>query len=182
MRSMGTDDDVTTYLVYAKERTEGGTTTYIYRSVDIHVTLAAAGENAPEREVEVTAALPVSKSYEHINFGVWAALGEAAKSGNQDVTALGTGFVSSIGDGMTGADMPNNGTASYRGNWVATVQAAHEDGEGAIRMGDGVATLSADFGKGDITATLMGLATLEGDITGNRFSGTRRRWEPTPSI
>ena len=33
--------------------------------------------------------------------------------------------------------------------------------------------LTADFGDGDITATLTDLATLEGDITGNTFAGTK---------
>ena len=38
---------------------------------------------------------------------------------------LGIGFVQNYsGSGLTGADMPNNGSATYSGNWVATVQAS----------------------------------------------------------
>ena len=58
---------------------------------------------------QVRAALPVAIDYKHIHFGVWAALGAAETSGSQDLSDLGIGFVQSIGDGLTGADMPNNG-------------------------------------------------------------------------
>ena len=44
------------------------------------------------------------------------------------------------------ADMPNNGGATYNGNWVATVRAADPDGEGDITLEDGPASLMADFG------------------------------------
>ena len=164
------NDDTNTkeYVVETTILTQAGTTMTTYTEVDV----GAPFENSDD-DLLVRAALPEATAYEHINFGVWTALGEAAKSGAQDITALGTGFVSSIGDGMTGDDMPNNGDATYTGNWVATVRAADVDGEGAIRMRDGAATLTADFGKGDITAMLMGLARLDGDITGNAFSGNK---------
>ena len=74
---------------------------------------------------------------------------------------------------MTGEDMPNNGGATYSGNWVATVRAAHEDGNGAIKLTSGAAELTADFGKETISAILTDLATLSGDISGNTFSGTK---------
>ena len=155
---------------------EGGTTTYTYRRVVVLV-----DHDSDEGGVEgdgtdmrtVTAALPEATEYKHINFGIWAALGEAEKNGSHEPAALGVGFVDSIGDGMTGADMPNNGDATYKGDWVATVRAADGDGDGDISLEHGEATLTADFGDGDITATLTGLATLEGDITGNTFSGKK---------
>ena len=83
---------------------------------------------------KVRAALPVAIDYKHIHFGVWAALGAAEKSGSQELSDLGIGFVQSIGDGLTGADMPNNGTANYSGSWVAAVQAEEEDGNGVISL------------------------------------------------
>ena len=64
----------------------------------------------------------------------------------------------------------------YNGNWVAAVRVADEDGNGKISLTNGGASLTADFGKGDITARLMGLATLTGKITEdkiNTFSGTK---------
>ena len=65
------------------------------------------------------------RSYKHIHFGVWAALGAAEKDGTQELSDLGIGFVQSIGDGLSGADMPNNGTGMlHEGNWVAAVQAS----------------------------------------------------------
>ena len=111
--------------------------------------------------------------YKHIHFGVWAALGEAEKNGTQELSDLGIGFVQSIGDGLSGADMPNNGGAMYSGNWAAAVQAADEDGNGDISLVHGAAMLDADFSKATITATLTGLATLEGTVDTNTFSGTK---------
>ena len=111
--------------------------------------------------------------YKHIHFGVWAALGAAEKSGLQELSDLGIGFVQSIGDGLTGADMPNNGTANYSGSWVAAVQAAEEDGNGVISLKYGSAGLEANLTKATITANLDGLAKLEGAIDTNTFSGTK---------
>ena len=69
--------------------------------------------------------------------------------------------------------MPNNGSASYSGNWVATVRTADPDGDGDIVLEHGAATLGADFDKDEISALLTGLATLSGDISGNEISGTK---------
>ena len=151
------------------------TTTYTYSDVGIHVAVDTDGDSttAPVN-VEVTAKIPEATAYKHIHFGVWAALGDAEKDGTQEIDGLGIGFVQNFSDsGMTGADMPNNGTADYTGNWVATVQAADEDGNGDITLENGVATIAADFGEGDITATLEELATLTGKIAGNQFTGTK---------
>ena len=63
--------------------------------------------------------------------------------------------------------MPNFGKADYSGNWAATVQ----DMNGDINLRSGPASVAAEFEDGDITATLDGLATLTGDISGNTFSG-----------
>ena len=125
--------------------------------------------------VAVTAKLPEATDYDHIHFGVWAALGDAEEDGAQEVDDLGIGFVQNIvtGGSMTGADMPNNGTADYTGNWVATVQEADDDGNGDISLTSGVATIAADFEDGEIIATLEALATLTGRIAGNSFSGTK---------
>ena len=171
-----TDDDATVYLVYDSERSEDGTTTYVYRAVDIHITLASRG--VPDtvgfvdtRDVEVTVSLADPTDYKHINFGVWAGLGEAEKNGIQAIADLGVGFVQSIGDGMTTDDMPNHGNAMYNGDWVAAVQKQDLDGNGAITLERGAATLTADFEDGDFTAVLEDLATLKGDITGNTFHG-----------
>ena len=175
-----TDETVISYVVYAgKVEVEGDPTVYNYNPVDI---LAEAAEN-PETEgvvltddadhVRVYATIPEATDYKHINFGVWAALGEAAAStGAQTPSALGIGFVQSIGDGMTGDDMPNHGDATYKGNWAASVQVADDDGNGDVTLKTGNATLTADFGDDKITAMLAGLAMLEGDIDGNTFSGT----------
>ena len=54
----------------------------------------------------------------------------------------------SIGDGLTGADMPNNGEGTYSGNWVAAVRAADEDGNGPIVLESGAASIVANFGMG----------------------------------
>ena len=154
---------------------------YSYREVDIHVTLDADGDTTTAITTihEVTAKIPEATDYKHIHFGVWAALGEAAANGDQDLSDLGIGFVQNFsGEGLTAIgggsdDMPNGGDATYNGNWVAAVQKADEDGNGDISLVNGVATLEADFDMGDITATLTGLATLSGDISGNTFSGTK---------
>lgn len=170
-----TGDPVTVYLVYDSQRKEGDTTTYVYREVDIHVTVVAVAGNEEDfpakTGVVVMASLPDTTDYKHINFGVWAGLGEAEKSGSQAIADLGIGFVQSIGDGMTGDDMPNHGDATYTGDWVAAVQKKDEDGNGMIELDSGAAKLMADFEDGDFTAVLDGLATLKGDITGNTFTG-----------
>ena len=182
------DDEVTlppTYVVLLNHIVEDGVTTYRYSNVTIrHAMIDRDGDEATlPNTVEVTAKIPEATDYAHIHFGVWAALGAAAEDGTQATLAdLGIGFVQNwSGEGLTSIgggkdDMPNGGDATFVGNWVAAVRAADEDGNGAISLVNGPATLVADFGKGDITATLTWLATLTGKITEdkiNTFSGTK---------
>ena len=108
------------------------------------------GTELPELSRQVTSGIPGPVAYQHLHFGVWASLGEAAKDGAQKVTGHGIGFVQSIGDGMTGSDMPNAGSAMYKGDWVATVQAA----AGGVALKNGAATLAANFDKATVEATL----------------------------
>ena len=130
------------------------------------------GDAATNNDHEVTATIPEATEYEHIHFGVWAALGAAEDNGNQDVSNLGIGFIQNFsGSDLTGADMPNFGSATYNGNWAATVQEADEEGNGDITLTSGEATIEAEFEMGTIEATLDNLATLSGDISGNTFSG-----------
>ena len=154
-----------------------GVTTVIYQRVDItadHDGVMIDGEAAtPDQKIQ--ARLAEATDYKHMNFGVWAALGEAkADNGSQDPAALGVGFVNALatGDGVTPVDdMPNAGVATYKGDWVAFVQAKDDDGNGLISGAKGAATLTAKFEDGDFTAMLVGLATLKGDITGDTFRG-----------
>ena len=163
-------NDDTVYVVL-QSTTIGATTEVIYQPVDIKVTGPVVDE--VPTEMEVNASIPEATDYKHIHFGAWAALGEAKKDGTQVPADLGIGFVQSIGDGLTGADMPNNGGATYDGSWVATVQKADPDGNGSILLTSGDASLTADFNKATIKAALTGLATLEGAIDTNTFSGTK---------
>ena len=166
----------TVYVTLTTTSTTAGVTTYTYASgADIDAPVLQDGpDDANASDVgQVTSGIPAAVAYEHIHFGVWAGLGEAAKDGSQDIADLGIGFVQSIGDGMTGADMPNAGVAMYSGNWVAAVRSAHAAGVGGLSLENGAATVSADFGKATITADLMGLAELEGSIDGSMFSGTK---------
>lgn len=180
------------YVVESTRTVTGGVTTVTYQTVqtrvavnrdgdpDTGVTEAAAtaagvdsgGWTAGDELVQVTAKLPVRSAYDHVHFGVWASLKAPVASGANSIADLGIGFVQSIGDGMTGSDMPNNGSASYSGNWAAAIQEADSDGDGNISLTTGAASVTANFTKGSITATLSELATLKGDITGNTFSGT----------
>ena len=172
--SANTTDEKTYVVLTAEDKVVAtGVTTYRYTSVDVTAEASDAKVDGDPEEVQVRAALPDATEYKHIHFGVWAALGAPAKSGLQELSDLGIGFVQSIGDGLSGADMPNNGDANYRGNWAAAVQAEDEDGDGDISLMHGAARLVADFSKAEITATLTGLATLEGTIDTNTFTGTK---------
>ena len=168
-------DGTKTYVVWKSDLTEGTTTMTTYTVVDILVPHDIDGDNATtdDNMQEVTAKIPEATDYRHIHFGAWAALDAPAKDGTQKISDLGIGFVQSIGDGLTGADMPNNGDATYSGNWVANVQRADEDGNGAISLTNGAADLTADFEKAAISVDLTDLATLTGAIDGNTFSGTK---------
>ena len=146
-------------------------TSWIY-TAGADVTAPAAG-GTPVRQVRVAADVPSAIAYRHLQFGVWAALGEAARDGGQRIAGPGIGFVQRIGDAMAGADMPTSGTAGYEGNWVAAVRAASPAGAGGLSLAYGPASLTARFAQGEITARLTGLATLEGSIDAATFSGTR---------
>ncbi len=172
-------DDTTGHvvLISSTPNVDTGDTTNSYRAVDIDAPAApddptVTADTDPE-EIGVKAKVPDGAAYSHVHFGVWAGLSEAKASGAQSIADLGIGFVQSVGDGMTGSDMPNNGTASYSGNWAATIQGEDPDGDGDISLESGPAMLSANFNKSEITVTLTGLATLEGDISGNTFSGSK---------
>ena len=167
--------DETRYVRLQVSSSEAGVTTVTYQHVNIHFLVDQDGDGADD-SVEVQARIPERAAYEHVHFGAWASLGAAKANGDQTPSGLGIGFVQSIGDaGMTGADMPNNGTASYVGNWAGTIQAADTDGDGGFSMTTGAATVTANFAKDKdgLVAALTGLATLTGDITGNTFSGTK---------
>ena len=148
-------------------------TTVTYRHVDI--TAAAAPDNADSdvfyQQVPVRAAIPAAVKYSHLHFGVWAKLGEADKrTGKQDLADLGIGFVQNFSaSGMTATQL--TGSATFKGDWAAAVQSAHDEDE--IMLANGPATLMADFDKDEFEGMLMGLATLEGDLSGNGFSGTK---------
>ena len=168
--------DTTFYVVLQSTTTEDGTTTTTYRRVDVMVDSNDDVTDGTAAPGMVKATLPEVIAYKHIHFGVWAGLGKAGADGSQNLADLGIGFVQDLtddGSGMTGADMPNNGTADYQGDWVAAVREADTDGNGAITLQHGPADLSADFGKATINVDLMGLATLDGAIDGNEFSGTK---------
>ena len=165
--------NVKVYVVWTGAVVDTDATTTTYTAVDVLAPAAAPAEDGnPITQVQVTAAIPEATPYTHIHFGVWAALGEAEADGGQDGADLGIGFLQNYsGEGLTGADMPNNGEATYSGNWVATVRGEDPDGNGDISLESGAASLVADLTEADITATLDGLATLSGDIAGNTFSG-----------
>ena len=163
------------YATLTTTSTTGDTTTYTYASG--HGVTGVTGIDGPDvgtdpDESRITAGIPGPVAYKHLHFGVWAALGDAAANGDQDVAGLGIGFVQSIGDGMTGADMPTTGDATYNGNWVATVQSSDATG-GTTSLDHGAATLTADFDEATIEADLDGLAMLEGAISGGGFSGMK---------
>ncbi len=163
------------YATLASTSTDAvtGVITYTYH-IGHDITAVAAPNSDNDRdnladETRITSGIPGPVAYQHLHFGVWASLGEAAKDGAQKVTGHGIGFVQSIGDGMTGTDMPSTGSATYNGDWVATVQAA----AGGLALENGAATLAANFDKATVKATLDELATLEGSIDGSMFSGTK---------
>ena len=122
--------------------------------------------------IRAGAKIPEATEYSHLHFGIWAGLEEANEvTGANDLADLGIGFVANIGE-MT-SNMPNFGGAMYKGNWVANVQAAEEDGDGDFSRHDGEASMIANFTKATVDVTLTGLATLDGTIDGNTFSGTK---------
>jgi hypothetical protein len=163
-----------------------GVTTYDYLEVDITANFVASnlltvppttpGGGTPRaaEQRKVTAAIPMAMEYEHIHFGVWASLADEGTNKGREIDDLGIGFVQNISKddplgGMT-IVMPNDGTATYTGNWAAAIRSAPN---GLHEMDDGDATLTADFGKGTLKAVLAELATLTGEIAGAEFSGTK---------
>ena len=170
----GVDTPMTRYVVeFSSSVMVDGNTVVNYQHVD---NTAPAAPDSPDgdgdlQQVQVKAAIPMAMEYSHIHFGVWAALGDPdKKTGLQKLTDLGIGFVQSISDdGVT--ERLGIGTVSYNGDWVAVIQRQNSAGEGAFNMDDGPAKLTADFDKDKFTAALTDLATLEGTLDGNGFSG-----------
>ena len=177
---LGAANSVTTVTHYARVvdtvTDANGNVTRYFQPVDIiandSMTDGGDNDNVPEDINPVTVRIPMDRDYQHLHFGVWASLGEADDNdGSQMLDELGIGFLQNI----SGSDITQKqgiGTAVFRGDWVAAVQRAHAEGEGSIVLDDGKATLTADFGKGEFTGVLTGLATLEGELDGNGFSGT----------
>ena len=121
--------------------------------------------------IRTGAKIPDATPYSHLHFGVWAGLEEADENGVNALADLGLGFVAGLSD-MT-AEMPNFGGAGYEGNWVANIEEADDDGNGDITHHSGVASMEADFGTGEVDVMLKGLASFDGTIDGNTFSGMK---------
>ena len=120
---------------------------------------------------------PVAKSYEHMNYGMWASL----KEDGEMPSDLGIGFVRTLAGKSMTAEMPTEGTAvAYHGHWVANVRKAHEEGTGDIVEMEGGSKTTANFERNTITVDLMKkgsdtdkFASLTGGtISGNTFKGT----------
>ena len=150
--------------------TDAGMKEYVrVESSETSETTGAVTNTYQHVDLRAGAKIPEATEYSHLHFGVWSGL-NGKDDGSNTVADIGLGFVANIGE-MT-SNMPNFGSASYEGNWVANVQANDDDGDGDFSRHDGVASMKADFGEGDVGVTLTGLASLEGKIDGNRFSGT----------
>ena len=168
------DESATHYVVLHSLNTEGEMTTKTYRRVDTMVELPGVGSTDDGgtaiglNDVNVMAKLPAAIDYKYLHFGVWANLDDPEKNGSQEISKLGIGFVQNIGTGMTGADMPNAGSATYNGNWAATMQARNA---GDVVLDHGTATLTANLDKSTLKADLDGLATLDGMLDGSTFKG-----------
>ena len=167
------DDAGTTRYVVENTRTVDSDGTFVtYQHVDTMAPGAPDGADigGDNQEIVIRAAIPAAVEYDHLHFGMWASLGEAKKDGSQKLAGLGIGFVQSISEsGMTATQLA--GTATFNGDWVGTVQAAHD--EKIFKAGNGGAMLTADFDKDEFMGVLTGLATLEGTLSGNGFSGTK---------
>lgn len=162
----------TIYVTLTTTTTTGGVTTYSYTSgADITGETGADGpdEGTELEESQIISGIPGAVDYEHLHFGVWASLGDAEKDGSQEVDELGIGFVQNFSGGGMTADMPITGSATYEGDWAATVETAAGD----VSLENGAAQLKANFVKATLTADLDGLAMLEGTLDGNTFSGTK---------
>ncbi|WP_419906213.1 transferrin-binding protein-like solute binding protein [Hoeflea sp.] len=134
---------------------QGNVIEYQYRNILVH-------ENVRS---------PDAKSFEHLNYGVWAGL----KDDGNTLADLGTGFVSKLPDGSVTpvGDVPTFGKATYEGQWAGNVRAKAADGNGAItRRSDDMRT-EVNFADNTLETTLEDLATFEGAIDGNGFKGTK---------
>ena len=171
------DPPVTTtvYATLATTSTDAATgdATYTYNTGADIVADAAAPDGPDDAgaldEARVNVGIPAAVAYQHLHFGVWASLGDAASDGSQMVDGLGIGFVQNFsGMGMTAA-MPNKEMLTYSGNWAATIQSA----AGRTVLESGAADLTANLGKATLEADLDGLAMLEGALSGSMFSGMK---------
>ena len=153
-----TDDGIDQTKIFLERDVEAGVVTYNVVNV-----------------VEVT--IDNGAMFEHIHYGIWNGL---SGDGDNTVADLGIGFVQNYSDeGMTDV-MPNIGSATYNGNYVANVQVADVDGDGDITRTSGTSTMVANFAKSEVDVTLVhatlgGFVTLEGDIAGNTFSGDKMK-------
>ena len=166
-RRTPSDDVHTIMYVVETSRTVNaatGITDITYGHVDVTALAAPDLGRDPatagvHEEVQVKAVLATAIEYEHIHFGVWAALDEATLTG-QKVAGLGIGFVQNFSDsGVT--DRLGIGKVTYNGDWVAVLQRKNSAAEGAFNLRDGAATMTADFDMEEFEADLKGLAMLE---------------------
>ncbi len=120
---------------------------------------------------------PTVMPFKHMNFGLWASTRQPPGDETGDtlfIADMGIGFVKALPDSkMSGADMPNFGSAKYEGYWISNQRQADAGGEGEISGWLSGAETTADFGKNTIKVDLKFLATLEGRIDGDGFSGTK---------
>ena len=149
-----TDDGIDQTRVYLERNRAAGVVTYSVVNV-----------------IEVT--IDHGTDFNHIHYGLWNGL---SGTDDNEVSGLGIGFVQNhSGSGMTATDdMPNIGSATYSGNWVANVQEADRDGDGDITRMEGEASMVANFDKNDVDVELTDFVMLEnGEIDGNTFAGTK---------
>jgi hypothetical protein len=151
------DDGIDQTKIFLARNVDGGDTTYVVVGV-----------------VEVT--VDNATGFKHLHYGLWNGI---SGNGVNTVADLGIGFVAQYGEAGMTQDMPNFGSATYNGNWVANVQAEDPQGDGAITRRNGNSTLTADFAMGEVDVTLTGLASLEGTIDGSTFSGEDIELEDT---
>jgi hypothetical protein len=147
-----TDDGIDQTRIFLERDSAGGVVTYNVVNV-IEVTIDAAS------------------AFEHLHYGLWNGI---SGDGDNEVSDLGIGFVTALPDGMGMTEvMPNIGSATYNGNYVANVQRADPEGDGDITRRAGTSSMVANFTKQEVDVTLSGFVTLEGMIDENTFSGDK---------
>jgi hypothetical protein len=147
-----TDDGIDQTRIFLERDSAGGVVTYNVVNV-IEVTIDAAS------------------AFEHLHYGLWNGI---SGDGDNEVSDLGIGFVTALPDGMGMTEvMPNIGSATYNGNYVANVQRADPEGDGDITRRAGTSSMVANFTKQEVDVTLSGLVTLEGMIAENTFLGEK---------